>query len=155
MMDDQTTNVTELDYHVLKQSVSHHGRIPNTLQEFTHRKRRGLIHSAIFRPSGHRCLSAPMRSVMRWRRGQDSNLRQSHPYNGFQDRRLKPLGHPSTPAILQINTSKSYLYEKTFPKIQKTKLPVSFQDGSRINQMQSLNRICPILPSCSTEFGHL
>ena len=29
------------------------------------------------------------------RRGQDSNLRYGEPYNGFQDHRLKPLGHLS------------------------------------------------------------
>ena len=29
------------------------------------------------------------------RRGQDSNLRYGRPYNGFQDHRLKPLGHLS------------------------------------------------------------
>ena len=32
-----------------------------------------------------------------WRREWDSNPRYSHPYSGFQDRRLRPLGHPSTP----------------------------------------------------------
>ena len=30
-----------------------------------------------------------------WRRRQDSNLRYPHEYNGFQDRRLKPLDHSS------------------------------------------------------------
>src|SRR5687768_2002296 len=30
-----------------------------------------------------------------WRRERDSNPRNSFPFNGFQDRRLKPLGHPS------------------------------------------------------------
>ena len=33
---------------------------------------------------------------MHWRREWDSNPRYSHPYSGFQDRRLRPLGHPST-----------------------------------------------------------
>ena len=31
-----------------------------------------------------------------WRRKRDSNPRTSFPVNGFQDRRLKPLGHSST-----------------------------------------------------------
>ena len=31
-----------------------------------------------------------------WRRKRDSNPRVSHPTNGFQDRRLRPLGHSST-----------------------------------------------------------
>ena len=31
-----------------------------------------------------------------WRRKRDSNPRVSHPTNGFQDRRLRPLGHYST-----------------------------------------------------------
>ena len=30
-----------------------------------------------------------------WRKGRDSNPRWSHPHGGFQDRCLKPLGHPS------------------------------------------------------------
>ena len=30
-----------------------------------------------------------------WRREWDSNPRYSYPYSGFQDRRLRPLGHPS------------------------------------------------------------
>ena len=35
--------------------------------------------------------------LVKWfrRRGQDSNLRYGEPYNGFQDHRLKPLGHLS------------------------------------------------------------
>ena len=32
-----------------------------------------------------------------WRRKRDSNPRTSHPVNGFQDRRLQPLGHSSDP----------------------------------------------------------
>ena len=31
-----------------------------------------------------------------WRRGWDSNPRESYPSGGFQDRCLKPLGHPSS-----------------------------------------------------------
>ena len=30
-----------------------------------------------------------------WRKGRDLNPRWSHPHNGFQDRRIKPLCHPS------------------------------------------------------------
>ena len=30
-----------------------------------------------------------------WRRKRDSNPRTSYPVNGFQDRRLQPLGHSS------------------------------------------------------------
>src|SRR5579871_2903054 len=33
---------------------------------------------------------------LNWRRKRDSNPRTSFPVNGFQDRRLKPLGHSST-----------------------------------------------------------
>jgi hypothetical protein len=33
-----------------------------------------------------------------WRRGRDSNPRDGRPPSGFQDRRLKPLGHPSSAA---------------------------------------------------------
>ena len=33
--------------------------------------------------------------MLLWRREWDSNPRYSHPYSGFQDRRLRPLGHPS------------------------------------------------------------
>ena len=32
-----------------------------------------------------------------WRRERDLNPRTGHPVSGFQDRRLKPLGHPSLP----------------------------------------------------------
>ncbi len=35
-------------------------------------------------------------NVPSWRRKRDSNPRYSFPYCGFQDRRLKPLGHSST-----------------------------------------------------------
>ena len=34
-------------------------------------------------------------SLQKWRRGWDSNPRTSHPVGGFQDRCLRPLGHPS------------------------------------------------------------
>ena len=34
-------------------------------------------------------------SVLRWRKGWDSNPRYAYTYGGFQDRCLKPLGHPS------------------------------------------------------------
>ena len=33
--------------------------------------------------------------MMIWRKGWDSNPRWSFPHGGFQDRCLKPLGHPS------------------------------------------------------------
>ena len=35
-----------------------------------------------------------------WRRKRDSNPRASYPANGFQDRRLQPLGHSSVPSII-------------------------------------------------------
>ena len=35
-------------------------------------------------------------SVRRWRTGWDSNPRYAYTYGGFQDRCLKPLGHPSS-----------------------------------------------------------
>src|SRR6185369_13363802 len=35
------------------------------------------------------------RLYKKWRRKRDSNPRTSFPVNGFQDRRLKPLGHSS------------------------------------------------------------
>src|SRR5262249_35678111 len=36
-------------------------------------------------------------SVLKWRRGWDSNPRYGlSPYNGLANRRLQPLGHPST-----------------------------------------------------------
>ena len=34
-----------------------------------------------------------------WRRKRDSNPRASYPANGFQDRRLQPLGHSSIPNL--------------------------------------------------------
>jgi hypothetical protein len=34
-----------------------------------------------------------------WRRKRDSNPRASYPANGFQDRRLQPLGHSSAPNL--------------------------------------------------------
>ncbi len=34
-------------------------------------------------------------SHLNWRRKRDSNPRASYPANGFQDRRLQPLGHSS------------------------------------------------------------
>ena len=33
---------------------------------------------------------------MYWRRERDSNPRYGFPHSGFQDRRLRPLGHPSS-----------------------------------------------------------
>ena len=35
------------------------------------------------------------RKSLKWRRDWDSNPGASFPANGFQDRRLRPLGHPS------------------------------------------------------------
>ena len=34
-------------------------------------------------------------NALSWRRKRDSNPRASYPANGFQDRRLRPLGHSS------------------------------------------------------------
>jgi hypothetical protein len=34
-----------------------------------------------------------------WRRERDSNSRYRFRYNGFQDRRLQPLGHPSSKSV--------------------------------------------------------
>src|SRR5580698_6005593 len=34
-----------------------------------------------------------------WRRGRDSNPRCGFPHNGFQDRRNRPLCHPSSPYL--------------------------------------------------------
>jgi hypothetical protein len=42
---------------------------------------------------GH--LKADERNFDTWRRKRDSNPRTSYPVNGFQDRRLQPLGHSS------------------------------------------------------------
>ncbi len=36
-----------------------------------------------------------LEAIVVWRRGEDSNPRTAHTVNGFQDHRLKPLGHPS------------------------------------------------------------
>ena len=36
-----------------------------------------------------------MKALHQWRMGWDSNPRYGSPYGGFQDRCLKPLGHPS------------------------------------------------------------
>ena len=36
-----------------------------------------------------------MRRPQKWRWEQDSNLRYRFRYNGFQDRRVKPLCHPT------------------------------------------------------------
>ena len=36
-------------------------------------------------------------SVLKWRRGRDSNPRYGFPYTHFPGVRLRPLGHPSTP----------------------------------------------------------
>ena len=42
------------------------------------------------------------KSFIFWRRKRDSNPRASYPANGFQDRRLQPLGHSS---ILKVANS--------------------------------------------------
>ena len=39
---------------------------------------------------------------LKWRKGWDSNPRWSCPHGGFQDRCLKPLGHPSMPVMRYI-----------------------------------------------------
>jgi hypothetical protein len=41
-----------------------------------------------------------------WRRGWDSNPRCGFPHDGFQDRCLKPLGHPSSVPALRKNDRK-------------------------------------------------
>ena len=38
-----------------------------------------------------------------WRRERDSNPRYPFGYNGFQDRRHQPLGHPSGPGVCDAN----------------------------------------------------
>jgi hypothetical protein len=40
-----------------------------------------------------------------WRRGWDSNPRWTCAHAGFQDRCLKPLGHPSKFAVLELRIS--------------------------------------------------
>jgi PAS domain S-box-containing protein len=40
-----------------------------------------------------------------WRRKRDSNPRTSHPVNGFQDRRLQPLGHSSVSIYRSLSSS--------------------------------------------------
>src|SRR6266576_5157736 len=44
-------------------------------------------------------------SVLDWRKGWDSNPRYPCRYAGFQDRCLKPLGHPSKPLISLTETN--------------------------------------------------
>ena|GEM_PF-5004564 len=46
---------------------------------------------------GHR--EAIGREICKWRRGWDSNPRNAHTLNGFQDRRIRPLCHPSEPGV--------------------------------------------------------
>ena len=59
-----------------------------------HRRRRGrrsrhpCVRAA---PAGH----AQGQMVVSWRRGRDSNPRYGCPYNGFRDRPVRPLRHPS------------------------------------------------------------
>lgn len=38
------------------------------------------------------------------RMGQDSNLRWTRAHSGFQDRRLRPLGHPSGPCFYRVGS---------------------------------------------------
>ena len=45
--------------------------------------------------SGYGSLRRDSKGLKFWRRKRDSNPRASHPANGFQDRRLQPLGHSS------------------------------------------------------------
>ena len=44
-------------------------------------------------------------SFIFWRRKRDSNPRASYPANGFQDRRLQPLGHSSITKLADSSTS--------------------------------------------------
>ena len=39
--------------------------------------------------------------IIIWRRERDLNPRTSYPVNGFQDHRLKPLGHPSADRLFK------------------------------------------------------
>src|SRR5271170_358182 len=48
-----------------------------------------------YRAAGAAWISIRRKRVRCWRRKRDSNPRASHPANGFQDRRLQPLGHSS------------------------------------------------------------
>jgi site-specific DNA recombinase len=47
--------------------------------------------------TNHNGLAAKSSNFDNWRRKRDSNPRVSYPTNGFQDRRLRPLGHSSAP----------------------------------------------------------
>ena len=55
-----------------------------------------LLRIFVVVSSGKLTGSAVLCSVLRWRRGWDSNPRYGLPHAGFQDRCLKPLGHPSS-----------------------------------------------------------
>ena len=62
--------------------------LPEQLEPMTTTRRR----------SGLNIMSKAFPQAWSWRREWDSNPRYSCPYSGFQDRRLRPLGHPSDAA---------------------------------------------------------
>lgn len=60
---------------------------------------------------------------MIWRRGRDSNPGRSHPLNGFQDRRFRPLSH------LSVNRSFIFKRRNAF-KYKDIARPLNIQKGN-------------------------
>ncbi len=63
----------------------------NTMFRFPTRSESRLLQTITAKNSVN---SVPIQGL-KWRKGWDSNPRWSCPHGGFQDRCLKPLGHPS------------------------------------------------------------
>ncbi len=73
---------------------------------------------------------------LKTRRKRDSNPRDSFPPNGFQDRRLKPLGHSSAGKSIRLNVCENTTSKKTWFRRPRRK-------GSELHDEESGQRNIP------------
>src|SRR5262245_22903797 len=71
-----------------RKPINRGAALNDSIQRFSCTARRGPTWCVIIKDR--------RKDIEFWRRKRDSNPRTSYPVNGFQDRRLQPLGHSST-----------------------------------------------------------
>ena len=93
-------------------------------------------------------------NIIQWRRGWDSNPRNPQRSNGFQDRLLKPLGHPSKLKLYiesTISTKNRYAfygeYEKAnlFDEERKIMKNYEYEDGRILTKLFIIINVSKII----------
>jgi hypothetical protein len=86
---------------VLKEAIWQNGELRPCFREPFEQLR--LSNAATIAKKGHFSANEGKSDI--WRRKRDSNPRTSYPVNGFQDRRLQPLGHSSILIVTDFPTN--------------------------------------------------